>query len=35
MPWVAPRAESIFALVQGRSLLSPKHCHKHMNTTER
>jgi hypothetical protein len=28
----SPRAESVFALVQRRLLLSPKHCRKHMNT---
>jgi hypothetical protein len=29
----SPRAGSVFALVQRRSLLSPKCCRKHMNTT--
>jgi hypothetical protein len=29
----SPRVGSIFALVQRRSLLSPKCCRKHMNTT--
>jgi hypothetical protein len=29
----SPRAESNFVLVQRRSLLSPKRCCKHMNTT--
>jgi hypothetical protein len=27
-----PQAGSVFALVQRRSLLSPKRCHKHVNT---
>jgi hypothetical protein len=30
----SPRAGSIFAQVRRRSLLSPKRCHKHVNTTK-
>jgi hypothetical protein len=30
----SPRAGSVFALVQRRSLLSPKCCRKHVNTAK-